>query len=351
MKRHPTALINRRNWSDTRAYLTYRAEVLNAVDGSLRLYRTHLDHLLRWATDIPFARAADIRPVFPRYIADLKTSPTYQAKTLETARAFLEWARDRNPDTYPPKAYRETLRPVKTQPQAIETREYYTLEEMLILAAAPVTTLTEQRDRAAACLLFLSGARAAAFCTLPLRAVNLTLYELKQWPLWGVRTKNRKAGTTYLLQNEEVGPLLDIAREWDEIVRRTLPSSAPWYALIDRNTTAFAKSQVPGQSRTSNLAQHLNALCTRTGVKYKSPHKFRHGFAVYALSLCETMEDFKAVSQNLMHNSMSTTDAIYAKMVNDRVAARMAILGSRKKLREDPEILELFKEFFQRIER
>ena len=34
---------------------------------------------------------------------------------------------------------------------------------------------------------------------------------------------------------------------------------------------------------------------------YKSPHKFRHGHAVYALQHAKTMADYKAVSMNLMH--------------------------------------------------
>jgi hypothetical protein len=48
-------------------------------------------------------------------------------------------------------------------------------------------------------MLFLSGARASAFTTLPLSAVDLPARTLRQWPELGVATKNGKRATTYLL--------------------------------------------------------------------------------------------------------------------------------------------------------
>jgi integrase len=48
------------------------------------------------------------------------------------------------------------------------------------------------------------------------------------------------------------------------------------------------------------------------GVKYKSPHKLRHGHAVYALKL-------KAISQNLMHSTIGIMDGIIGVLVGDDV--------------------------------
>lgn len=353
MKRHPDALISRRNFHDTRAYLTYQTEVLHAAPGSVALYRVALDHLLRWATDIPFARAADVRPVFPRYLVDWgDLSAAYQAKLLEIARAFLAWGRERYPDAYPPSPYTATLRPVNEQAADVPEREIYTFDDALLLATVPAHSLTEQRARAAACFLFLSGMRATAFVTLPLAAVTLDRFEVRQWPALGVQTKNGKAATTFLLQTGAVGPLLDVVRAWDTLARRALEPSAPWYALLERSGAAFAEDQTPGSARVQNLARHLAGLCERAGIPYRSPHKFRHGFAVYALSLCETMEDFKAVSQNLMHAQMGTTDAIYSKLLRDQVAARMAALGQRSGTSvRDARVNALVEELFRLVER
>lgn len=347
MKRHPDALISRKNWTDCRRYLEYHDEVLHSSPDSVRIYRTALDHWLRWATDVPFLKCPELRPVFPRYLADVGgMSVGYQAKTLEIVRAFLEWAQDRFPDAYPGRSYRDTLRPVDEYEGSAPNREIVTLEEALALAATPAANLTEERDRAAACMLFLSGARASAFCTLPLLAVNLEIFELRQWPALGVMTKNRKAGTTYLLQTEEVAPLLAVVRAWDAQARAALPPTAPWYALIDRTGSEFIAEQTPGRTRAKNLAEHLQELFQRAGLPYKSPHKFRHGFTVYASSLCYTQDEFKAVSQSLMHETVGTTDKIYSELMNHQVADLMAAIGKRGKRRED-RIKELAEELFR----
>jgi len=340
MKRHENVLISRRNYRDTRDYLTYCDEVLHAAPGSVRLYRTALDHLLRWATDVPFVRAADLRPTLPRYLSAAGNSLSYQKKLLEICRSFLTWAEERHPDRYPNRTFIETIRPVQQNEPAVPHRELYTLDDMLRLAATPVNGLTEERSRAAACFLFLSAMRVSAFTSLPLLAIDLTAYEVKQWPVLGVKTKNRKAATTYLLSSMEVEPLLDIVRDWDTKVRRCLPPSAPWYALLDRTGETFAAEQTPGHTRSKNLSLHLQTLCARAGIPYRSPHKFRHGFAVYALPKCHTMEDFKAVSQNLMHEQIGTTDAIYSIMLNNQVADRIAALGQERK--ETARLLEEF---------
>ncbi len=353
LTRHEEQLLSRRNWNDTRLYLQYYEEVKHAVPGTLNMYRTALDHLLRWATNIQFKRAADLRPVLPTYLQSLGTmSESYQTKLLVICRDFFEWGRDRYPDSYPGKVYRETLYPVKDREGGSDENEMQicTLDEMLALAAIPVRNLTEMRDRAAACFLFLSGIRAGAFVTLPLQAFNVERGEIKQWPKLGVATKFRKAATTFFVRTNEVEPLKDVVREWDELVQRSLAPTAPWYTLIDRHRN-FASDQIPGKSRPQNLARHLGYLCERAGLEYRSPHKFRHGFAVYGLKLCHDMEEYKIISQNLMHKNVTTTDAIYAKMMRRQVAEAIVELGNggRRSNLSDEDVERLTKEFFKKL--
>jgi len=47
------------------------------------------------------------------------------------------------------------------------------------------------------------------------------------------------------------------------------------------------------------------------GLSYHSPHKFRHGHAVYALKKAKDVQTLKAVSQNLMHSKLAITDGVY----------------------------------------
>lgn len=352
MKRRPAALISRRNWRDTRAFLTYQDEVMHAVTGSLRLYRSAVDHLLKWATDIPFARAADLRPTYPRYVAEVgHLTNSYQCKLLAIARNFFEWADERYPEAYPGRVYTDTLRAVNPQATMAPETRLYTLDDVLRLAATSVSNLTEERTRAAACFLFLTGMRVTAFVTLPLEAVSFDRFEVKQWPALGVKTKNRKAATTYMLQTEAVGPLLDVVRAWDTLVRQKLTAQAPWYALIERGEK-FAEEQSPGEHRGQNLPRRLRAFCERAGVPYLSPHKFRHGHAVYALGMCTTMDEFKAVSQNLMHEQMGTTDARYSGMLQAQLSNRISALGAREQPDDaGQQIRALLREFLGELKR
>jgi hypothetical protein len=64
----------------------------------------------------------------------------------------------------------------------------------------------------------------------------------------------------------------------------------------------------------------------RMGLPYHSPHKFRHGHAVFALQHAKTMPDYKAVSMNLMHCDIRVTDGIYAPLAQDEVKERIAKL-------------------------
>ena len=49
----------------------------------------------------------------------------------------------------------------------------------------------------------------------------------------------------------------------------------------------------------------------KVNLAYHSPHKFRHGFAVYSLKHAKDISQLKAISQNLMHENISITDGIY----------------------------------------
>ena len=54
----------------------------------------------------------------------------------------------------------------------------------------------------------------------------------------------------------------------------------------------------------------MRRLCEKAGVPYEPPHKLRHGHAVYALKCAQDVADLKAVSQNLMRASPTTTDSM-----------------------------------------
>ncbi|MBT7988631.1 MAG: hypothetical protein HN769_01975 [Anaerolineae bacterium] len=67
------------------------------------------------------------------------------------------------------------------------------------------------------------------------------------------------------------------------------------------------------------------------------PHKFRHGFAVYALKLAKDIAALKAVSQNLMHSSISITDGVYGVLSDQDTKEQIASLGQAKPIQNDLE--------------
>ena len=135
---------------------------------------------------------------------------------------------------------------------------------------------------------------------------------IEQKPELGVRTKNGKAATTYL---HKIPDLLDFARGWDEFVRTNFPEDHLWYCPIQQ-TWGEQSTQilVPGKNRHHALGKRLRIISAMNHLPYKSPHQYRHGYAIYGLERCQTMEQYHALSRNMMHNNISITDQVYVHL-------------------------------------
>ncbi len=215
-------------------------------------------------------------------------------------------------------------------PQVPKSHCFVSLEEVKKLATSslPEDRLVYHRDQAAAAMLFLSGMRASSFVSLPIKAIDLTRKEIKQWPSLGVRTKFYKHASTYLL---DIPQLLEIVRSWENLVRAELPENTMWYpVIISEWSSEKLSSKAPGKNRHIHLAKRIRKLSNLVGIEYKSPHKFRHGHAVYALLQAQTMADYKAISQNLMHGSIKVTDSIYAWLNDNQVKDRITSLSTNQ---------------------
>ena len=106
-----------------------------------------------------------------------------------------------------------------------------------------------------------------------------------------------------------------------------------WYTPIISHWGEYVLSaEPPGASRNGALSKRLRLLAAQADLPYLSPHKYRHGHAVYALQRAKTMADYKAVSQNLMHGDISVTDGIYAPLLGSEVQQRIDGLGTNKSM-------------------
>ncbi len=202
--------------------------------------------------------------------------------------------------------------------------DFVKLDEVRRLATLEInpSDLALRRDQAAAAMLFLSGMRGGAFASLTIECVNLADRTIKQWPSLGIKTKNRKSATTFLL---DIPDLIAVVENWDAFVRTRLPMDAPWYPPVTSQWGEQVLSMnAPGENRNIALAKRMRKLFSMAGLPYRSPHKFRHGHAVFALQHANTMADYKAVSMNLMHADIRVTDGIYAPLARDEVKERIA---------------------------
>ncbi len=339
-------MIERQNYLKIREHLKYLEEVLQLSPASIERYRFYLRHLLLWADSKDFCEVQSLRPTLPSYLSSLPgkegkgaLAGASQKKILDASKRFFRWAKS----TYPremnalPITWIDTLRLVR-QPQVTTENVFVTLEEVqkLISFPVPADNLALIRDQAAAAMLFLSGMRASAFTTLQILAVDIDNLTLRQWPELGVHTKNSKKATTFLLNIPE---LLVPVRRWDEIVRANLPPSSVWYAPISHCWGEQSLStEEPGKTRSQALQKRLALLFSQAGIPFKSPHKFRHGHAVYGLLHAKTMADYKAVSMNLMHDSIEITDSTYAPMLSSDVQERIAGLSGKASSMQDHEV-------------
>jgi len=327
-------MVNRENYLLVKSYLVYLSQVSQLDARSIGRYWSYLRHLLLWADETTFSQSATVEPAFPAYLAEVRLdgkagnlSPVTMKKITQTTKRFFTWAKMTYARKFRglPLAWIDALRaPRGTQPA--EDHRYVTLDEVrrLIALDVPEGDLASWRDQAAAALLFVSGMRVGALGTLPIEALDLPNRAVKQWPSLGVATKNGKSATTYLL---DIPDLLSVVGSWDAFIRDHVSPNAAWYTPTDHNWGEQRLSTEPvGSNRNVAIARRMRKLFTTANLPYKSPHKFRHGHAVYALQRAKTMADYKAVSMNLMHDDIRVTDGIYAPLVSDEVRQRVGQL-------------------------
>jgi integrase len=332
-------MINRDNYHDVLAYLAYHSDVLQHDPQSVVLYRSYLRVLLRWADETPFPQASMIRPVFPQYVvasgnedADVPGqgfSQTFVKRVCGQARSFFKWAKQHLPKRYRliTREWIETLRPARLPGEIRKEHQAVTLEDVRKLMRVRVAPgdISTQRDKAAGAFLFLSGMRGGAFVTLRIACVNLSERTVMQLPEMGVKTKFKKAAITRLL---EIPDLLEAVNEWDAFVRSRLPPDALWYPPTDSH---FGKLVISARAvsdfRPSNLRVRLKHLFRAARLPPMSPHKFRHGHAVFGLTHAQNIADLKAVSMNLMHSNIGITDGVYAVLSDKEMQERIRHLS------------------------
>jgi len=329
-------MINRENWLDTKEYLGYLGRVRQLDEKTIHRRREQLTHLLEWADAKSLGQSREIDPTFPVYLQTSRRdgvgsalAPSTMKATCSVVRGFFEWARQEMPRKYGriSQSWIDSLKPARAYGMQTEVKhhEFFTYDEMLRIASLNITTLFEERAQAIVCLGYLSGMRADALVTLPISCIDIHKRVVYQYPRAGVRTKNHKAGQTPILPLPKI---YDVVCAWDDKVRSLLPVDSLWCAAIDRMGENLVAKNVASAGRRQILEKSIRLVCEMAGVKYRNPHQLRHGFTVYTVKRAKNREQLKAISQTLMHESVGTTDRIYAALAGDDVQAVIDSLAS-----------------------
>jgi len=110
-------------------------------------------------------------------------------------------------------------------------------------------------------------------------------------------------------------------------VRESLAEAAMWFTpVINCLGNKQLSAQPAGANRNIAVARRMRKLFKAADLDYKSPHKFRHGHAVYGLQRARTMADYKAVSMNLMHSDIRVLGGIYARLATEGVRERITAM-------------------------
>jgi len=149
-------LVYRGNFLLVQEYLAYLLQVRQKNPKSVERYRFWLNHLLLWAMEVPLHRATSISPPFSDYVRSKNFAQESQKKIVETARAFLRWAKLYHEKKFAslPAYWVEDLTPIRVQRKSVS--KYVRLEEILKIGhkTPGKENLALWRDQAMACLLF-----------------------------------------------------------------------------------------------------------------------------------------------------------------------------------------------------
>lgn len=198
-----------------------------------------------------------------------------------------------------------------------------TLEQIQhVLAIMPDGTPIEKRDRAIIAFTLLTGARDSATASMKLKHIDMTSHAVYQ-DAREVNTKFSKTFTTYFFP---VGDeITTIFNDWVEHLKND--------CLFGNDDPLFLKTRT-GQNRDNNFQavglshEHWQSVAairkvfrqafTLAELPYFNPHSFRHTLAMLGEKLCQTLEEFKAWSQNLGHEGVLTTFYSYGEVQEGR---------------------------------
>lgn len=240
---------------------------------------------------------------------------------------------------------------VATSPK-VDSLEYPTLEQVKHLSnkIEPKTEI-DLRDKALIAFTLLSGMRDNAIITLPLGCFDSEKLFINQDPSKGVRTKFSKTIPSFIFKFDK--DLLNTILYWHSylIKEKKFNLNDPFFprtriSQISNTNYAFQADGVePIYWKSAGSMRHIiKDRCKKANLKYFPPHKFRHATTRLAIDRCKNAEQMKAVSQNLGHESVSTTLLVYGRLAPDQIGRVITSMNfDKEELDTDKKLKEIMR--------
>jgi len=191
-----------------------------------------------------------------------------------------------------------------------------------VLAALPLDTVLERRDRALIAFAALTGARVGALASFRLGHVDIGEGYVEQ-DARTVRTKFAKTFRTFLMPIG--GDALAIFAAWTRELERDhhWGGDDPLFPATQMGLDENGAFRATGILRSGwSTTQPINDIFRRAfgaaGLPYFNPHSFRDMLVRHAMTLGLSPEAMKAWSQNLGHADMLTTFTSYGSVPTHR---------------------------------
>ena len=190
------------------------------------------------------------------------------------------------------------------------------------LAAMPIKTVLDRRDRALFALAFITAARISALASFRLGHINVDQGFIDQ-DARTVRTKAAKTFRTFFMPVDDNAPL--IVANWAlELTRDHLWEPAdPLFPKTRMGLDVqgcFAPLGIAreGWASGDRARDIIQGAFAAIGLPKFHPHSIRHALIRHAMSLDLSPEEMKAWSQNLGHTDVLTTFLSYGQVSTHR---------------------------------
>lgn len=259
--------------------------------------------------------------------------------TLSALRAFFFWLADqpgfKRSISYSDADYFNLSEKDVRIARAVRDKAHPTLAQLEhVLSTMPAGTDLERRDRALIALAMLTGARDGALASLKLKHIDLAHSRLDQ-DARDVKTKFAKTFSTWFFPVE--GEARVIVTDWVEHLRNVClwGDSDPLFPSTRMGIGPTGGFVAAGLERkhwqnASAIRRIFRQAFEGAGLPYFHPHSIRKTLTQLGEQVCTSPEEFKAWSQNLGHEQVSTTFTSYGKVASHRQAELIKEMGGKR---------------------